>query len=124
MKNNKLIAAFLNTSNTNNYHSDFNALMIAIEKIEGTSVNGYTWTTTEDKTPVEFQFTVEISGAQCMVCRDVSPQYYGTEIDFLKLYDCRNKSKIDAMYLAVVSFIKWYNRQTKLKCFNNPNHLN
>lgn len=101
------------------YHRDWSELMGVIEKIESTPVNGYTWTCIENKAPVEFWFTFEIKGTQCMVCRDVLPQYYGTDEDFLKLYDCRNISKIDATYLAVVKFIQWYNRQMKLKC-NQP----
>lgn len=102
---------------------DMNSLMLVVSKIESILINGYTWTTSEYKTPVIFGFVVEITGNQCMIHRDVLPQYYGTEEDFLKLYDCRNTSKQDALVLAIRSFIKWHNKQIKLKCYANQNHV-
>ncbi len=92
------------------YDKSWDWLMSVVEKIENTTVKGTTWTSIDDKAKVEWQFSVEIINVQCMIHRDCLPQYYGTNEDFLKLYDCRNMSKIQATWLAVIEFINWYNK--------------
>ena len=86
------------------FHSSWDWLMPVIEKIENLEVKGLE----EDKEFIQ-QFTVEISNGQCVIHRDFSPQYWGTEEDFLELYDCNNTSKIESTFSAVVKFIEWLN---------------
>lgn len=105
---NKLIADKREVNNL-----DWNELMAEIDKIENTTVKGTTWTSIDDNAEVEWLFSIEINDKQCMVHRDCLPQYYGTDEDFLKLYDCRNKSKIKAVRKAITKFITWYNNTKK-----------
>jgi len=122
-ENNKLIAEFMGLTiitdsisyfDTNykalkNYHSDWNWLMEVVEKIENIIVKGKQWTVLEDESDVDWNFEVNIESKQCVINRCT---YDGDEEDFLKLYDCRNYetiTKIEAVYNAVVAFIKWYN---------------
>jgi len=100
------------------YHSSWNWLMPVVEKIESTTVlmNVDVNEGLEDFEPEireeEWQFSVTIENCQCMINQDVLPQYYGTDTDFLKTYDCRNEgriTKLEATYLAVIEFIQWYN---------------
>jgi|GEM_PF-1740180 len=94
------------------YSSSWDALMPVVEKIESIEVDG-----TEDTAigikPVKWSFNVEIENGQALIHRYCSPQYYGEESDFLKLYDCRKQSKIESTWCAVVQFIQWYNRECK-----------
>lgn len=96
--------------------SGWELLHSLIEKIESLKIVGREdmgWN--GDTKEVEWEFIVEISGFQCMIHRNCSPQYYGTYEDFLSLYDCRNTSKLKATKKAIVKFIRWYNEQMKLK---------
>ena len=86
------------------YDKSWDWLMPVIEKIEKLEVKGYE----EDKEFIQ-QFTVEISNEQCVIHRDFAPQYWGTETDFLELYDCNNMSKIESTFTAIVKFIEWFN---------------
>lgn len=86
------------------YHSSWDWLMHVVEKIEDIKVNGIDY-----EREVEWQFSVEIMNMGCVIHRDVLPQYWGTETDFLKLYDCEANSKIYSTWLAVIQFIQWYN---------------
>lgn len=103
-----------------NYHKDWNLLMPVVEKIEDTTVtmNVDTNEGLNDFEPdfreENWQFLVTIENTQCMIGQDVLPQYYGTDRDFLKTYDCRNEgktTKLQATYSTVVQFIQWYNNQ-------------
>ena len=86
------------------YYSSWDWLMSVIEKIENLEVNGR-----EDNKEYVQHFTVEISNEQCVIHRYFAPQYWGTELDFLGLYDHNNTSKMDSTFASVVEFIKWYN---------------
>jgi len=55
-----------------------------------------------------YNFTFQITGSQCYVIFSFA---LGDERDALKLHDCRNTSKIEATYKAVIEFIKWYNEK-------------
>ena len=81
-------------------------LMSVAEKIEKLEVKQEL----EDKREVTYFFNVDIWGLQCTISRDMLPQYYGTETDFLKLYDCRNKNKMKSVQKAITKFIDWYNK--------------
>ncbi len=91
------------------YHSSWDWLMPVVSKIESISQKDTIELRDNHNTNIEWQFSVEIQNNQCMIHRDCTPQYYGTETDFLKRYDCRNTSKILSVYESVVEFIKWYN---------------
>ena len=84
------------------YDKSWDWLMPVIEKIEKLEVKGF-----EEEREFIQQFTVEISNGQCVIHRDFAPQYWGTEEDFLELYDCRNTSKIESTFSAVVKFVEW-----------------
>lgn len=86
------------------YDKEWNWIMPVIEKIEKLEVKGF-----EDGKEFIQQFTVKISNEQCVIHRDFAPQYWGTEEDFLELYDCRNTSKIESTFSAVVKFLEWLN---------------
>lgn len=100
----------LNHWEIHNYHEDWNLLMRIVEKIENCSVKikEDIGVHRESVKEVELSFTVDISGNQCTISKYPSPQYYGSEDDFLKLYDCRNENKKQSIFKAVTEFIKWY----------------
>jgi hypothetical protein len=103
------------------YHESWDALMPVVEKIEATTVLLQIDQNDDpefepDIREEEWQFSVEIVNSQCMINQDVLPQFYGTDTDFLKTYDCRYEgtiTKIEAVYRAVIQFITWYNQQPK-----------
>ena len=94
------------------YHSSWDWLMPVVEKIESLRIKGKYEKHNNEIVNCEYLFTVVISDKQCIINNYIIPQYYGIEEDLLKLYDCRNTSKIDAVYKAVIEFIKWYNENT------------
>lgn len=96
---NKSFAEFLEKAK---YASSWDWLMPVVDKIEKLEVKG----SEEGKKFIQ-QFTVEISNEQCVIHRDFAPQYWGTETDFLELYDCNLTSKIESTFLAIVKFIEW-----------------
>ena len=110
---NELIALFMGVryNHALKYHIDWNLLMSVIERIEMVEVKGIECISTGEYKEVIYHFTVSISDVQCTIDRDILPQYYGTETDFLNLYDCRNRNKIKSAYNAILSFIKWYNKR-------------
>ena len=109
---NELISLFMgvNHRHTLNYNRDWNLLMSVIERIESMEIKGIESISTGEKKNVVYYFTVCISDAQCTIDRDILPQYFGTEADFLNLYDCCNRNKIKSAYKAIVSFIEWHNK--------------
>lgn len=92
------------------FHSDWRLLMRVVQMIEKSESKGMEETSIGNK-KVTYQFSVEIKNNQCMIHRDVLPQYFGTEHDFLNFYSCLNKDKTLATWKACVSFVKWYNAQ-------------
>lgn len=96
------------------YHKSWDWLMPVIQKIENLSVAGMEEISSGELADVDWSFSVEINDNQCVIHRYCSPQYYGEDSDFLKLYNCRNKNrnKILIVYRSVIKFIKWYNKQT------------
>lgn len=111
-KSNEFIALFMGVryNHTLKYNRDWNLLMSVIERIESMEVKGIESISTGEKKEVIYYFTVSINDAQCTIDRDILPQYFGTETDFLNLYDCRNRNKIKSAYNAILSFIEWYNK--------------
>lgn len=99
------------------YHSSLDWILPAIEKIENLSVKGEEELSEDQTEEVDYTFTVNINGKQCMIDRHMAPQFYGTEDDFLNLYNCNNIDKKESIFSAVVKFIKWYNIQKKLSPF-------
>lgn len=87
-------------------------LMPVIEKIEALEVQGTERTTIDDNTEMTYSFIFVINGFQCTIDRDA---HNGTEQDFLNLYDCRNKNKIESTYKAVIAFIIWYKQIKTIK---------
>lgn len=97
LEGNKLIAEFMKldysdapsdgTCNSDEsylkYHYDWNWLMPVVEKIENTIVDN-------------IELSTQIEGSSCVVL--------GTHIF------CESDTKIEATWLAVVKFIKWYNQ--------------
>lgn len=115
IENNKLIDDFMNQMPVGDikydYHQDWNALIPVVEKIESLKVE-----TIEleddiyDDREVTYVFSVEIQNNICMINRDVLPQYYGTEQDFLSTYSGISElTKIEAVYETIIKFIEWYN---------------
>lgn len=105
---------YLFTPELMKFHTSWDWLMPVVEKIEQLSVSVLeNEDELHDKRKVEYQFTVCIENEQCMIHVDIFPQYYGTDTDFFKTYDCCNRengvTKIQATYKAVVEFIKWFN---------------
>lgn len=86
---------------------NWNAIMREVEKIEALKVKGFEDLSTNPKEPVEYSFAVEISDKQCLIHKFVSPQYYGEDTDFLKLYDCNNTDKKSAVEYAIITFKEW-----------------
>jgi hypothetical protein len=94
MENNKLIAEFMNHyENMGNlglqYHSDWNWLMEVVERIEN----------------LGFEFFIVES--RCAIAHNTD-QSIETIIDFEIM-----GNKREAIYNAVVEFIKWYNENNK-----------
>ncbi len=98
------------------YHNNWVELMSVVEKIETITKNGFVDTVRSDEKleQVDWLFTVEIKGNQCMIHRDCLPQFYGTDKDFLKLYSCLKKSKIKSTYEAILKFINYYNSEIEI----------
>ncbi len=100
------------------YDTDWNWIMQVVEKIEASTVKGFEdirfTEEKEDFVEVEYYFSVNIKNGGCTIDRDLLPQYYGTEQDFLKLYDCRSEDKTQSTLQAIVAYVKWYNQQLKL----------
>jgi hypothetical protein len=105
-----------------NYPDDYlshilrwNDIMPVVDKIESITVSGKEdiGAYRESLVDVEWQFVFQIRNNQCIIDRTVIPQYYGFEDDFLRLYDCRKESKIKSAIEAIISFIKWYNNETR-----------
>jgi hypothetical protein len=111
-------SVYSNCYNTLRFHSSWDWLMPVVEKIGTLTVKGYVKSPISDnkKYKVIMSFGVNISKSQCTISRDILPQYYGTERDFLDLYDCFNidKPKIEIVWLSIIAFIKWYNANNKL----------
>ena len=97
IKNNKLIAEFMNYANNrpitdslaNKLYNDWNSLMQVVEKIESLGYNIDT-------------MKVDITKYQ-------SSQFCGIYIDGKRIYTNYCETKIEAVYNACVEFIKWYN---------------
>ena len=97
IKNNKLIAEFMNYANSrpitdslaNKLYNDWNSLMEVVEKIESLGYNIDT-------------MKVDITKYQ-------SSQFCGIYIDGKRIYTNYCETKIEAVYNACVEFIKWYN---------------
>ena len=102
----KIISEFVGVTETT---ESWDCIFKAIEKIESLKVNSID----EDGRDVIYSFRVVIAGNQCLVDRGMLPQFYGTEHDFLKLYDCTNSNKKESTIKAIISFIKWYNKTRK-----------
>jgi hypothetical protein len=115
---NGLIAEFMGVKNeykwhgqyARDYHSSWDFIMPVIEKIESLELKGI-----EQDKEVIYQFTISIENNQCLIHRDFLPQYWGTETDFLNLYDCHKINKIESVWLAIIEFIKWFNSNKILK---------
>lgn len=94
------------------YHSSWNALMPVVEKIESVIIDNYE-DTTSGKKMVKRSPSVEIVGGYC----EISVGGYLDSMD--KLCYCafqtikKSKSKIEAVWQAVIEFIQWYNNQNK-----------
>jgi hypothetical protein len=103
-ENNKLISDFMGITNMesgqwsiteqmNNgyYHKSWNWLMPIIEKIEIDAI-------------------VVITGNNCEIYTLKNDDY-----DFMSNYNIKNNnySKIESTYLAVIEFIKWYNKNNR-----------
>ncbi len=116
-KGNELIALFMGVKYdvVPKYHGDWNLLMSVIERIESMKIKGLEHISTGENAEVIYLFSVSIIDFQCTIDRDILPQYYGTETDFLKLYDCRNCNKIKSAYNAIISFVKWYNKHINIQ---------
>ena len=72
------------------YHEDWNWLMVVVEKIESLqNENGYI-------------AQVNISSNYCEIILNNS------------IIEVEEKTKIEAVYNAVIEFIKWYNNQNKV----------
>jgi hypothetical protein len=82
------------------YHSDWNWLMSVVDKIESII---------PDNNNVR-RFLVSIKMESCVIL-----DMYDTQKDFLNLYYKEHATKKEAVYFAVVEFIKWYNKQTEFK---------
>ncbi len=91
------------------YYNSWNLIMDVINKIESISVKSVD----EEKRYVEYFFQVEIKGNNCVINRDVLPQYYGTEYDFLHLYGINDKDKKHSSQKAIIEFLKWNKKQIK-----------
>jgi len=92
------------------YHSSWDWLMPVVEKIENLTMSGKEEISSGAIEDVDWSFAFEIKDKQCMIHRYCSPQFYGEDSDYLKLYDCRNTNKMKSVYYAVVQFITWYNQ--------------
>lgn len=107
-ENNKIIAEFLGfdilsndrynyqgeiTTSLPEFNSDWSWLMVVVEKIESIYEN---------------RFVIEISDNMCEIT--------GFEVDNNpKIYKCGSNKK-EAVYMACVEFIKWYNQQSEKVC--------
>ena len=74
------------------YHSSWDWLMPVVEKIESTDLF-------EDFRIEPFQVVVRA--------------YESTDNKLYKIIECKPKTKLEAIYKAVIEFIKWYNQQEK-----------
>ena len=100
----------IETNFTNVFTEDWNWIMQVVEKIESLIVAGVEESRNLELEEVEWSFTFEINGKQCMINRDCSPQFWGTSSDFLKLYSCENKSKKESVVKAIWQFLNWYEK--------------
>lgn len=82
------------------YHSDWNMLMSVVEKIENL---GYkTVLSMSDFTSYKYYMNI-ITGVGIV----------NESVNNPSKFMCQSNSKIEAVYLVVIEFIKWYNTQAK-----------
>lgn len=107
LKGNKLIAEFMGNKFTHcssikcvKYHSSWDWLMPVVEKIE----------------TFPFITTIITSGCRISMWEESVP-YEWINVDFEDIYSFGGKyyvrTKIEATWLTVVEFIKWYNKNKK-----------
>jgi hypothetical protein len=81
------------------YHTSWDWLMPVVEKIEQLYIGEYV------------AFMVEIKNQSCCIYCHYKDQQDG--VIYRTPYLSRRENKIEAVYLAIIAFIKWYNTQSK-----------
>lgn len=87
---------FFPADNILHYHDDYRCIMLVVEKIESTYHPQFGTT----------KFKVLIEANYCMISIDVVGNNK-------MIADCKANTKIEAIYLAVIQFINWYNERKK-----------
>ena len=103
-ENNKIIAEFMNWSDTGNKGIQWNWLMEVVEKIEQTTIKE-TYGQFNEKESIAI-VSVVIENKFCQI---LSNGIYLNEI-----ISENKETKIEAVYNACIEFIKWYNEQNKV----------
>lgn len=135
IKDNKIVAVFMGETGLTKVKNDklvpydkkydviWQTLMSVVEKIENivytTTEHDFTGGDEDDIREVDVYFSILIEGSMCTINYDITPQFFGTHENFLELYDCRKytngSTKLENTFLAVVAFIKWYNKSTAIQ---------
>jgi hypothetical protein len=106
IKNEQLINGFMGTKYKHyRYEENWNQLMPVVEKIE----------TIQLAPPSLIPVKVQIKGNSCRIFKGGWIDDKEGFIAYIS-YDTNKKqyTKIEATYLAVIEFIKWYNKQSKI----------
>lgn len=98
-----------------NYHTNWDSLMEVVEKIESLKINKFAKQLgREDVKPIEGHFWFQTITNVVEIYASVYYWQYDNQIKGLS-QRFKAETKIEAVYVACVEFVKWYNKNSGIK---------